>query len=73
MAKEMFPSSYECDCGHESDFFEDTVEEMKARSRRGKVELGDGTDNEHTIVFRGGEATEIVCPRRGRCIISESE
>jgi hypothetical protein len=25
MPKEIFPSSFECDCGHQSDFFENTV------------------------------------------------
>ncbi len=27
MPKEIFPSSYVCDCGHESHFFENTVKD----------------------------------------------
>jgi hypothetical protein len=34
MPKEIFPSSYECDCGHQSHFFESTVRAMKALSRK---------------------------------------
>jgi len=29
MPRELHPSSYECDCGHVSDFFESTINEMK--------------------------------------------
>ena len=37
-----------------------------------EVRLGDASkNNEHTIVFYRGEATEIKCPRLGNCIISE--
>jgi hypothetical protein len=39
MPKEIFPSSFECDCGHQSDFFEHTVREMKAMSQKKKVYL----------------------------------
>ena len=41
MPKEIFPSSYECDCGHQSHFFENTIREMKAMSRKKKVRLLD--------------------------------
>ena len=41
MPKEIFPSSFECDCGHQSDFFENTVREMKAMSQKKKVYLAD--------------------------------
>ncbi len=30
--KEIFPSSYECDCGHQSLFCENTIREAKAMS-----------------------------------------
>ena len=83
MATEIFPSSFRCDCGHESDFFEDTVEEMAMMSKRKRVHLGDGDgdgdgdrdeeDDEHTIVFYKGEAIEIICPKLGTCAITDSE
>ena len=34
MPKEIFPSSFECDCGHQSDFFENTIREMRAMSQK---------------------------------------
>jgi hypothetical protein len=34
MPKEIYPSSYECDCGHQSHFFENTIREIKAMSRK---------------------------------------
>ena len=73
MAKEIFPSSYQCDCGHESDFFENTVKEMKRMSKNKKVRLSDGEDDEHTIVFYREEAVEIICPKLGKCIITVYE
>ena len=41
MPKEIYPSSYECDCGHQSHFCENTIREIKAMSRKKKVRLGD--------------------------------
>ena len=73
MAIEIFPSSFRCDCGHESDFFENTVREMEKMSKRKRVRLGDGEDDEHTIVFYKGEAIEILCPKVGTCAITDSE
>ena len=64
MPKEIFPSSYECDCGHQSDFFENTIREAKARSRKKKIFLADSAPEEHTIVFYRGEMVEILCPNR---------
>ena len=49
MPEEIFPSSYLCDCGHQSDFFEKTVREIKAMSQKKKVYLGDSGAPEHTI------------------------
>lgn len=72
MAIEIFPSSFRCDCGHESDFFENTVNEMKKMSKRKRVRLGDGEDEEHTIVFYKGVAIEILCPKLGTCTITDS-
>ncbi len=73
MAIEIFPSSFRCDCGHESDFFEDTVNNMEKMSKKKRVRLGDGEDNQHTIVFYKSEAIEIVCPTLGICAITDSE
>ena len=65
MPKEIFPSSFECDCGHQSDFCEGTVNEMKRMSRSKEVRLGDGRGpEEHFIVFRGGEMVDIQCPKQ---------
>jgi len=34
MPKEIFFSSYLCDCGHQIDFSENTVSEVKQKSKR---------------------------------------
>jgi hypothetical protein len=70
MAIELIPSSFRCDCGHESDFFEDTVREMEKMSKNKKVELGDAEEAEHTVVFYKGKAVEIKCPKLGICKIT---
>jgi hypothetical protein len=64
MPKEIFPSSYLCDCGHQSDFFENTIREIKAMSRKKKVRLGDSDTPEHIIVFYKGEMIDIICPNQ---------
>ena len=64
MPKEIFPSSYECDCGHQSDFCENTIREIKAMSLRKRIYLGDSERDEHTIVFYRGEMIDIICPTR---------
>src|SRR5881296_3844685 len=64
MPKEIFPSSFECDCGHQSDFFENIVREMKAMSQKKKVYLADAAPEEHTIVFYRGKMVEIQCPKQ---------
>lgn len=66
MPKEMFPSSFECDCGHQSDFSENTVREMKAMSQKKKVYLADSAPEEHTIVFYKGKMVAIQCPKPSR-------
>ncbi|KPL08220.1 hypothetical protein AMJ85_08610 [candidate division BRC1 bacterium SM23_51] len=62
MPREIFPSSYECDCGHQSHFFENTIKEMKAKSHKKRVRLGDFAAHEHYIVFYKGEMVDIICP-----------
>src|SRR6185295_6828807 len=66
MPKEIFPSSFECDCGHQSDFFENTVRDMKAMSHKKKVYLADSAPEEHTIVFYRGKMVEIQCPKQAQ-------
>jgi hypothetical protein len=62
MPRELFPSSFECDCGHQSDFFENTIKEMKAMSHKKRVRLGDAAPDEHFIVFYKGKMVDIICP-----------
>jgi len=66
MPKEIFPSSFECDCGHQSDFSERTVREMKTVSQKKKVYLADSAPEEHTIVFYRGKLVEIQCPKQSQ-------
>jgi hypothetical protein len=74
MAKKLFPSSFRCDCGHESHFFENTVREMENRSGKKKVRLGDSSGNEeHAIIFYKGKAIEVICPKLGNCKITSVE
>ena len=73
MAAFLFPSSYRCDCGHQVDFFENTVREMqKMSSKRSKPQIiGDGSD--HGVEFLRGNAVAVICPKKGRCEINEQE
>jgi AbrB family looped-hinge helix DNA binding protein len=75
MPKELYPSSFLCDCGHQSDFAEDTVREIKAMSRKRLIRLGDSAENEHTIVFYKGEMVGILCPetRPSLCRSADTE
>ena len=66
MPEEIFPSSYRCDCDHESHFSEGTVREAKKMSRRREIRLGDAAPDEHVIMFYGGELTDIVCPHQAQ-------
>ena len=51
LPKEIFPSSYQCDCGHQSHFVSRTIREIKAMSQKRLIYLGDSEVEEHTIVF----------------------
>ncbi len=64
MPKENYPSSFECDCGHVSDFVERTVREIREMSRKKRVSLGDSAKEEHWVVFEKGEMVDIICPKR---------
>ena len=74
MARHLILSSFECDCGHQSRFFERTVREVEADSHRGPkvVRLLDSESDEHAIEFRKGRATAVICPKLGRCEIKGS-
>jgi hypothetical protein len=61
--KKSIFSSYECDCGHQSHFFANTIKEAKAMSQNRAVRLGDSEADEHTIVFKHGSMVEILCPK----------
>jgi hypothetical protein len=61
--KEIDFSSFECDCGHQSHFFSNTIKEAKAMSQRRTVRLGDSEADQHTIVFEHGKMVEILCPK----------
>ena len=72
MARRLIPSSFECDCGHQSHFFERTIAEMEADSRRRRkpIQISDSEKLEHTIEFCQGKAVAIICPKLGRCEIT---
>lgn len=66
MPKEIFPSSYECDCGYVAHFFENTVKEVKKLSHTKRQWLADGTGTDkHIVVFENGEMSTMLCPRQG--------
>lgn len=64
MPREIYPSSYECDCGHQSHFFENTIREAKALSLKKKVLLRDSARQEHIIVFSKGKMIDVICSQR---------
>src|SRR5947207_15783964 len=72
MARRLIPSSFECDCGHQSHFSEGTVREMEADSsrRRKPIQLLDSERDEHAIEFENGAATVVICPKLGRVRIT---
>jgi hypothetical protein len=73
MPTELYPSSYECDCGHQSHFSENTIREARTKSHKREIRLGDSEIDEHTILFFKGEAVSLICPGRGRLTFREQE
>ena len=73
MAVHLYPSSYRCDCGHESHFSEGTVREMERKSQGKPQLLGDSTGDEHSIEFDCGRAVSVICPQLGRRTIDATE
>jgi len=73
MARLLFPSSFECDCGHQSQFSENTVREIRAdcQRRRKPIQLWDSAPEDHGFEFEAGRATAMICPKLGRCRITE--
>ncbi len=71
MARLIIPSSFECDCGHQAHFGENSIREMEEESRRARrpIRIIDSEDDKHAIEFFQGEATAVICPRLGRCEI----
>ncbi len=66
MAEFLFPSSYRCDCGHESHFSENTVRDLTRMSLRKRRHPADSKPDEHRIEFSYGRASAVLCPRLGR-------
>ena len=71
MAVRIFPSSFECDCGHQAHFFENTIREMEdeSRHRRRPIRVTDSEDDGHAVEFTVGDASAVIYPRLGRCEI----
>jgi len=62
MANEIGCCCYECDCGHQLNFCENSIREMKAKSFRKRVGIGEGSDR-HTAIFHKGEFVAVFCPK----------
>lgn len=65
MPEEISYSSYVCDCGHQIDFSENTVSEVKQKSQRKRqwlMETCKDPAEEHVVVFEGGKMVDILCP-----------
>ena len=73
MARELIPSSFECDCGHESHFCEGTIRGLEKESRNGRkaIRILDSDANEHAIEFKDGDAVAVICPKLGKCAITD--
>jgi LexA DNA binding domain len=68
MPKEIFFSSYLCDCGHQIDFSENTVSDVMQKSKRKRqwlLETCNDPAEEHVVVFNGGKMIDILCPDDG--------
>lgn len=68
MPKEIRFSSYLCDCGHQIDFSEHTVSEVKQKSKRKRqwlMETCDDQAQEHVVVFDGGKMVDVLCSDNG--------
>jgi hypothetical protein len=68
MARTIFPSSFECDCGHQIHFIESTIRGMEVESRRSKKSqrIIDSEDERHFVEFLKGRAVAVICPELDR-------
>jgi len=62
MPKEIYPSSYVCDCGYQCDFSENTVNEIRVASMKRKQALI-ADDGLHEVIFDHGGMIALYCPR----------
>ena len=63
MPKEIFPSSYVCDCGFTSHHSENTIRELKHKSLKTKQCLI-ADDGIHEIIFERGAMVNVNCPEQ---------
>ena len=73
MAVHLYPSSYRCDCGHESHFSEGTVREMERKSQGKRQLLMDSIDDKHSIGHDCGRAVAVIHPQPGQRTIGATE
>jgi hypothetical protein len=66
-AQLIIPSSYQCACGHQSHFFENTVKEATGHSKKikNKLRLGDSEKKEHWVIYEKGRCIGVECPDLG--------
>jgi hypothetical protein len=62
MPKEIYPSSYICDCGYRCEFSGNTINELKAASMKRKQALI-ADDGLHEVIFDHGGMIAVCCPR----------
>jgi hypothetical protein len=62
MPREIYPSSYVCDCGYLCDFSENTVNEIRVAGMKRKQRLI-AEDGLHEVIFDGGGMIAVYCPR----------
>ena len=63
MPREIYPSSYVCDCGYQCDFSENTISEIKTASMKRKQGLI-ADDGMHEVIFDRGEMIAIYCQQK---------
>jgi hypothetical protein len=73
MAIFLIPCSYRCERGHISHLSEHVVREMEAPSRRRPERMRESQADPHSIEFIHGKAVAVICPRLGRCEITDWE
>jgi repressor LexA len=64
MPKQIDVSSFECDCGYQLHFAENTIREMMRATYRKRGGISEG-DDRHAAIFHRGEFVAIFCPKAG--------